>query len=141
MPPEFAKVLMGQAAGVIIACAIVWALFKLAIHFGGPFIQAQKAQAVAMEQQASAMRDQAECLQGMRISVQDYVARDNNDHREIIIGLQMVIKEVQGLGEAVRLQGEEIHKQGECITALTEVHEGATAGRIKGAGSLSRVVS
>lgn len=139
MPPEFAKVLMGQAAGVIIACAIVWALFKLAIHFGGPFIEAQKAQADAMQQQASAMKDQAECMQGMRITVQDYVARDNNDHREILIGLQVVIKEVQGLGEAVRLQGEEIHKQGESITALAKQHEGANAGRIKGAGSLTRV--
>lgn len=141
MPPEFAKVLMGQAAGVIIACAIIWALYKLAIHFGGPFIQAQKAQATAMEQQASAMRDQAECLQGMRISVRDYVARDSNDHREILIGLQVVIKEVQVLGEEVRNQGEEIRKQGENITALAQTYEGATAGHVKGAGSLARVVS
>lgn len=139
MTPEIVREFLGQAAGVVIACAIIWALYKLAIHFGGPFIEAQKAQADAMQQQASAMKDQAECMQGMRITVQDYVARDNNDHREILIGLQMVFKEVQGLGEAVKVQGEEIRKQGESITALAQRCEGATAGHAKSAGSLARV--
>lgn len=110
MDPQLMNRIIDQGAGVIIAIAIIYALVKLAMYFGKPFLEAQKQQAEAMLQQAQSMKTQADCMGQMKDSVREFVSRDNNDHREILLSLQVVIKEVQQMRDDVKAQGEIIQK-------------------------------
>ena len=89
------QIAIGQAAGIIALALILWVFWRLADKFGKPFIDSQRAQAEAMRDQALAMRD-------MRDTVHEFIHRDNSDHREIIIGLQVVANEVKALSALVR---------------------------------------
>ncbi len=120
--------LIDQGAGVIVVIVIVYALVKLAMYFGKPFLEAQKQQAQAMLAQAQSMKTQADCMGQMKDSVREFVSRDNNDHREILLSLQVVIKEVQQLSTEVKAQGEII--QGVC----------KEAGLVKPSGAVARLV-
>jgi len=106
MDPQLANRIIDQGAGVIVVIVIVYALVRLAMYFGKPFLEAQKQQAPAMLAQAQSMQTQADCMGQMKDSVREFVGRDNNDHREILLGLQVVAKEVQKLGNEVKAQGE-----------------------------------
>jgi len=127
MSPELVKILAMQGAGVMCFSILLYALVKLAMYFGKPFIEAQKQQAEAMLEQAQSMRAQANCMEQMQGSVKEFVARDNNDHREILLGLQVVIKEVQQLGTEVKAQGES-------LKALCE-----ETGKLRPAGAVARL--
>ena len=102
---EMIRLFATQGAAVLCYGILIFALVKLAMYFGRPFIEAQRQQASAMLEQALSMKTQAECLGAMKDSVKEFVTRDNNDHREILLGLQVVIKEVQELGAEVKAQG------------------------------------
>lgn len=102
---EIIKLFIAQGAGVIIAALLIWMIYKLAVRFGNPFIDAQR-------EQARAMTEQATCLRGMKDTVSAFVMRDNSDHREILCDLQVVIKEVQQLSIAVKVQEETIARLG-----------------------------
>ncbi len=106
MDPQLINRLIDQGAGVIVVIVIVYALVKLAMYFGKPFLEAQKQQAEAMLEQAQSMKTQADCMGQMKDSVREFVCRDNNDHREILLSLQVVINEVRKLGNEVKSQGE-----------------------------------
>jgi len=113
--PEFemTKLFAMQGAAVLCYGILIFALVKLAMYFGKPFIEAQRQQASAMLEQAQSMKTQAECLGVMKDSVQEFVLRDNNDHREILLNMQVIIKEVAQLGAEVKAQGEAIKGIGE----------------------------
>jgi hypothetical protein len=61
------------------------------------------------------MKTQAECMGAMKDSGREFVDHDNNDHREILLGLRVVIKEVQQLSAEVKDQGKII--RGLCADA------------------------
>lgn len=105
---EMLKLLIAQGAGIVCYGILIYALVKLALHFGKPFIEAQRRQAQAMLEQALSMKTQAECLGVMKDSIQEFVLRDNNDHREILLNMQVIIREVAQLGAEVKAQGEAI---------------------------------
>jgi hypothetical protein len=102
---EMIRLFATQGAAVLCYGILIFALVKLAMYFGKPFIEAQRQQASAMLEQALSMKTQAECLGVMKDSVQEFVLRDNNDHREILLNMQVIIKEVAQLGAEVKTQG------------------------------------
>lgn len=114
--------LASQAAGVVISIVIIYFVYKLAVYFGKPFIDAQKQQATAMMNQAESMKAQAESMGGMKNALCDFVSRDNNDHREILMGLQVVARDVQDLTSAVK-------KQSQLVDAICDLYGVDLAGR------------
>ncbi len=99
MNPEIVKSLVTLGGEVVIACMALWVFYKLGNQYLTGIME-------AMQTQASAMQTQAACLVEVKNNLSAYIAHDNNDHREILLSLQVVIKEVQQLGEEVKAQGE-----------------------------------
>lgn len=87
---EVAKTLIFWGPGALIAGLIIFALYKLADKFAGKAIEAQQAQAVALGNQAKAM-------ESLQQSMHDYVNRDNNEHREMLVLMKYTAQHIQSL--------------------------------------------
>jgi type VI protein secretion system component VasK len=108
MESETIKTLAQLGGQVVIACVALWLICRLADKYMAGFL-------AAMQAQATAMMKQAECIEGAKDSIQQFIDHDNNDHREILLGLRVVIKEVQQMGADLKAQREVI--QGLCKDA------------------------
>ena len=86
--------LIDWGPGMLIAALVLYGLYRLVKSVGLKIV-------MALEKPASALSQQAESLDRLTRSIQEYVTRDQTDHHEIII-LQKVI-----LGEIKNLRGEE----------------------------------
>lgn len=95
MTEFFMEIAKDQGAGLVALVLVLALFYKLAIKFGGPFIEAQRAQTEAMIEQTSCMRD-------MKETVTEFVSRDNNDHRELQIGMEVLSREVNDVGQDVK---------------------------------------
>ncbi len=71
--------------GLILAIIMLFGLFKLIKNVGLKVV-------AALEKPAGALSQQAQSMDRLTNSIQDYVNRDQSDHKEIII-LQKVIRE------------------------------------------------
>lgn len=88
--PEVAKTLVFWGPGAVIAALIIFALYKLADKFAARAIEAQQAQAVALSAQASVM-------ESLQKSIQEYVNRDNSEHREMLVLMKYTAQHIQSL--------------------------------------------
>jgi hypothetical protein len=77
---------------MVIAGIMIAALYKLADKHLGEFIRAQQGQAASLAQLAQG-------TEGLRDSVQAFVARDNREHREMIILLKCVTDKLEKIEE------------------------------------------
>jgi hypothetical protein len=93
---EVLKSLAFWGPGAILAGAMVYALYKLADKFidkfATDFIGAQRAQAESLARMAHGAEGLRECING-------FVARDNKEHREIIILLKVITEKIEHLEE------------------------------------------
>lgn len=89
------KVLVDLGGTVVVSVLLIFGLYKLLSRFGCAFITAQ-------EKMAEAMADQAKSTSGMRDAIQNFIQKDNNEHREILLGLQVVGEELKCLTTEVR---------------------------------------
>jgi hypothetical protein len=80
---EIGKYMIFWGPGAIIAGLIIFALYKLALRFGGEFIETQKRQAEALGAQAQAMTNLTKSIEG-------YMSRDNAEHKEMLIMLKLI---------------------------------------------------
>lgn len=80
---EVLKSLIFWGPGSVIAAFIIYVLYRLANSLGLKFIEAQL-------QQADALARQAQSMERLQVSIQAFVTRDNNEHREMIILLKVV---------------------------------------------------
>ena len=80
--------------GMVIAGAMIGALYKLADKYLGEFVKAQQGQATSLAQLAQG-------TEGLRDSVQAFVTRDNNEHREIIILLKCIAEKLERVEDRV----------------------------------------
>lgn len=101
---EVAKTLVFWGPGAVIAALIIFALYKLADKFAGRAIEAQQAQAVALASQASAMQD-------LQKSMQEYVNKDNGEHREMLVLMKYTAQHIQSL---LIMKGEHDRRQPHC---------------------------
>lgn len=90
------KALMDAGAGALIALFILAGLYRIAGRLGGKFIEAQQLQAEALGAQAQA-------LNGLTRSVQDFMVRDNSEHREMLVLLRYIAQQQHSL-EEVRVE-------------------------------------
>jgi len=83
-----------------IAALMIWCIYKLLARFGAAFV-------VAHQQIAESMGSQAKIMSELRDGIEKFVDKDNNEHREILLGMQVVGKELKELVCEVRNLGEE----------------------------------
>ena len=102
---ELLKSLVFWGPGAILALAMIWALYRLADKHFGSFIAAQQAQAVALGAQASSM-------EGLKVSIQAFVAKDNGEHREMLVLLKYIAQHQQEMDEVRREHAEMMTNQG-----------------------------
>jgi 3-isopropylmalate dehydratase small subunit len=80
----------------VVVCAFIAIIFyKLAMKFGPAFIAAQ-------EKIADSMAQQAQSMSGVNAAIQNYIQKDNSEHREILLGLQVVGEHLKWLTEEFR---------------------------------------
>lgn len=89
------KSLIDLGCTVVICALIVIVLYRLAVKFGAAFIAAQ-------EKIAESMAQQAQSLCGMSTSIQNYIGKDNTEHREILLAMQVVAQELKWLRDELR---------------------------------------
>ena len=82
---DLLKSLIFWGPGAVLALAMIWALYKLADKHFGAFIVAQQSQAQSME--------------GLKTSIQAFVATDNGEHREMMVLLKYIAQHQQGIDE------------------------------------------
>ena len=92
--PQICQALISTGGGLLIAMAILVGLYRLADEHGQAFVQAQRAQAEALGRQAASM-------EGLQQTVQDFVRRDNSEHREILILQKLTIEKMKGLEDSL----------------------------------------
>ena len=97
---DLLKSLIFWGPGAVLALAMIWALYKLADKHFGAFIVAQQSQAQSME--------------GLKISIQAFVATDNGEHREMMVLLKYIAQHQQGLDEMRAEHAEMMSKEGAC---------------------------
>lgn len=91
---EVIKSLCFWGPGMVIAAFMITGLYKLADKYLGEFIKAQQGQAASLAALAQG-------TEGLRDSVQGFVARDNQEHREMIILLKCVTGKLERIEEQV----------------------------------------
>lgn len=92
---ELLKILIDLGCTVLITILLIYFSYKLINKFGVPFIKSQQEVAKAMGHQAQSMAD-------MQSTVHEFVCGDNNDHREILLSLQVVGSELKSLRSEVK---------------------------------------
>ena len=103
--PDIHKSLIWWGPGAVIAGLLILAFYRLADKFidkavtgfmsiGTDFVAAQKEQAVALGKVAQG-------TEGLRDSINSFVCRDNQEHREIIILLKYTREQVEQTRESI----------------------------------------
>ena len=96
MEEKLLEAVINAGVGALIAIAIIFFTYKLAsmllVKVGTELVGALKGQAEAMTRQAVS-------VEGFTRSLQDYVQRDNSEHREIIILLKVIAERLTHLEE------------------------------------------
>ncbi len=99
---ELIKVLADLGGTVVITLFLIWMAWKVIRYFGTAFL-------TAIQEIAHAMSRQAACLAEMKDTVTQFVAKDNSEHREILLSLQVVAKEITTLTDEIRRQRKHEH--------------------------------
>lgn len=89
---EIVKSLIFWGPGALIAGLIILAIYKFASNIGAKFIEAQVAQAEALGKQAQSM-------EGLKESIQNFVSKDNSEHREMLVLLRFIAQQQQSFEE------------------------------------------
>jgi hypothetical protein len=93
---EILKSLASWGPGALIAGFMILAFYKLARGVGISFVEAQ-------QDQAKALGRQAQSMEGFQTALSVFIARDNSEHREMIILLKVIAGSLDGTAE--RLSG------------------------------------
>ncbi len=103
--PEFLKWLAWGGSGAMIAVVMIHNIYRLAdkiiekfvggcMTLGQEFIAAQK-------EQACSLAKMAQGTEGLRDAINEFVRRDNNEHREMIILLKYTREQIEQMTESM----------------------------------------
>lgn len=92
---ELIRILADLGGTVLIAAIILYLVYKIINQFCLAMIN-------SMQQIANAMGDNARCVMEMKTDVAEYVQRDNSDHREFLLTLQVFGKQMEVLTKEIR---------------------------------------
>lgn len=94
---ELIKILANLGGLVVISALLIFFAYKILKHFGTALVG-------TLQQMAVAMGNQAQCMAEVKDTVCDFVRKDNSDHREILLSLQVVGEELKSLTREVKRQ-------------------------------------
>ena len=100
---EIFKSLVFWGPGALIAGVLIYAVYQFANNIGLKFIEAQRAQ-------ADALAAQAQSMEGLKISIQSFLTKDNSEHREMLVLLRFIAQQQQAFDE-VRIEHNERKEQ------------------------------
>lgn len=89
---KFCDSIIDHGPGMVIAIVILYGVYKLFKALGLRFVS-------SMEDQAKALTIQADSMKTLTGSLQDYVGRDQGEHREIIILQKVILGKLERLGQ------------------------------------------
>jgi hypothetical protein len=114
MEQELVKALINAGVGSVIAALILVGLYRIVSGLGGKFIEAQQGQAEALGAQAATMKS-------LTCSIQDFITKDNTEHREMLVLLRFIAQQQKELDE-VRIEHNIRKKQAHphCAAGTTE---------------------
>jgi len=99
---ELIKSFINAGTGALMAFIILVGLYRIANRLGLEFVKAQK-------EQAQALLRQAQSMEGLRDSIQGFVARDNSEHREMLVLLKYIAQKQEEM-ERLKREHDEFHK-------------------------------
>jgi hypothetical protein len=89
--------------------ALAWKLMPATLAYRSDTIKAMQNQAVIAAKQADgtvknaeAMGLQAQIMSEIKDTFQEYITKDNNEHREILLGLQVLARGLKELTQEIR---------------------------------------
>lgn len=110
MPSEYLEALKIAAdlgGATVIALALIYCVYRIFSRFGTAFVEAHQQIAQSMSAQAQSMSAQAQSMSEMRDGLDRLVNRDNSEHREILLGVQVMGDELKSLVNEIRELREE----------------------------------
>ncbi len=97
---EILKNLAFWGPGAVIAGLLILALYRLASNFLTGFLAIGKDFIAAQNAQASSLAKMAQGTEGLRDSINGFVSRDNQEHREMILLLKYTRGEIGQMKES-----------------------------------------
>ncbi|WP_027358415.1 hypothetical protein [Desulforegula conservatrix] len=94
---EVVRTAMDMGGTIFIVILLVVCLAVLAWRFGGSAMKCMAEFIAAQQRQADAMTAQAASMSDIKNAVHEYITRDNSEHREILLGLQVLAREMREL--------------------------------------------
>jgi hypothetical protein len=91
---ELIKAAMNLGTLFVVFLAMLYLGYRLALHAGPGIVKYAAAFIAAQEKQAAAISE-------VKDAIRDYVTTDNDEHREILLGLQVLAKMMEELKTAV----------------------------------------
>ena len=107
------KSIVDLGCTVVVCALIVIVFYKLSMRFGERFMSSQ-------EKIAEALAQQAQSLSGVNGAIQTYIQKDNTEHREILLGLQVVGENLKWLTDELRSSKKEQDNLADQCRRLTE---------------------
>lgn len=89
---------VSSAAGTVIALFILWGIFRIINKFLTKILELGEKFIVAQQAQAASQGAQAQTMATLTAALQESTGKDNSEHREIILTLSMIAKDVRRLG-------------------------------------------
>lgn len=89
---KFIESIIDHGPGMVLAIIILYGIYKLFRLLGLRFVS-------SMEDQAKALTVQADSMKNLTQSLQQYMGRDQLEHKEIIILQKVILEEIKKVRE------------------------------------------
>lgn len=100
---EIIKILADLGGTAVVAVTIIVCIYKLTTKFAERFL-------VNMERIAGSIGEQASSMQQMSVAINQSIGRDNAEHREILLAMQVVGEELKTVVHEIRCLREDVGK-------------------------------
>ncbi|MBP8644717.1 MAG: hypothetical protein KBH99_01185 [Syntrophobacteraceae bacterium] len=97
------KILADLGGASVIAVVVIVCIYRLLTNFAVAFI-------ANMEKIATSMGEQARSIKDLSESLNETIAKDNAEHREILLSMQVVGGELKTLMQEIKCLREDIQK-------------------------------
>lgn len=98
---ELVKAVLDMGGSITIAILIVIALALIAWKLSGHMVKFSVDLVAVMQNQADALSGQATAMGEMKDAFSLYVLKDNDEHREILLGLSVMASEMKELTQVI----------------------------------------
>lgn len=99
---EVVMAITDMGGSIFIAVLIVVVLAGLAWKLGGRLVLLGGQVIAVMQNQADAQAGQATAMKEMKDALSQYILKDNDEHREILLGVEVMADKLNHLTQAVK---------------------------------------